>query len=283
MLVNPAAARGGAVRRLAAVLASSELEVRFTGSPAETEHEARRAADEGLDRLLVAGGDGTLHHAVRGLAGTSCALGIIPCGGGNDLARALAVEPEPRRALRRALEAPPRRIDVGRVAGLCFAGVLGLGIDDDVNRRVRAAPRWLSGRAAYAWATLLALPRFRAPWVRVDYEGGAFEGRVLLVALANSPFFGGGMHIAPAARLEDGWLDLVIVEHLAPAAALRLFPRVYRGRHVAHPAVHHRRVRGARLRSEPPRAIWADGERIGESRPEGTPIDLWPGSLAVLA
>ena len=219
---------------------------------------------------------------MQGLAGTSCALGILPVGGGNDLARVLGVDREPRRAAERAVEATPRRIDLGRLEGRAFAGVLGLGIDGDVSRRVAQGLRWLPGGLAYAWATLLCVPRFRAPWVRVDYEGGSFEGRVLIAALANSPVFGGGMRIAPAARLDDGWLDLVIVERVAPATVLRVFPRVYSGTHVDHPAVHTRRVRAATLRSEPCRTFWADGEPLCDSRPGGTAIEVWPAGLAVV-
>jgi len=283
VLLNPAAGGGRAARRVAAVTSALGLDVRVTSSPSETAAAARRAADEGRDRILVAGGDGTVHHAVRGLVGTSCALGIIPVGGGNDLARALGVDLDPIRAARGALDAEPRRIDLGRVAGRSFCCVLGLGIDGEVSRKVRDTSRWLPGRVAYAWATLSCLARFRAPWVHIEFDGGRFEGRVLLAALANSPLFGGGMSIAPAARLDDGWLDLVIVERVSLATALRVFPRIYRGSHVRHPAVQQHRFRRAILRSEPCRTFWADGEPVVDVAAQGTPIDLWPGGLRVLA
>lgn len=284
MLVNPAAAAGRAGARLAQLRSTARFDVRRVASAAEMTAEARRAAEDGLDRVLVAGGDGAVHHALQGLAGTDCALGIVPVGGGNDLARALGVDRDPLRAAERAAAAVPRRIDLGRVEGRAFAGVLGLGIDGDVSRMVGRAPlRRLPGGLAYAWATLVCLARFHAPRVRVEHAGGRFEGAVLLAALANSPLFGGGMRIAPAARLDDGWLDLVIVERVSAATALRVFPRVYAGTHVDHPAVHTARVRGARFHSAPRRALYADGEPLGEVREAGTAIEIWPAALAVVA
>jgi diacylglycerol kinase (ATP) len=267
---------------LSRLIGLAAFDVRRTHSPVEMTVEARRAADDGLERVLVAGGDGALHYAIQGLAGSECALGIVPLGSGNDLARALGIERDAARAGLRALRAEPRAIDLGRVEGRLFAGVLGLGIDGDVSKRVRQQPRWLPGSAAYAYASLRAFVGFEPPRLTVEYDGGRFEGSVLLGALANSPVFGGGMRIAPEAVLDDGWLDLVIVEQLPLPRLLSLFPRVYRGRHTDHPAVRSVRVQEARFRCEPRRTFYADGEPIVDCDADGTSIAIWPDALRVI-
>jgi diacylglycerol kinase (ATP) len=281
LLANPHAARGRARRTVDGLARASGLEARHAASPAEMEAEARRAAEDGLDRVLVAGGDGTIHHAIRGLAGTPCALGIVPLGTGNDLARALGVPRGPLAAARSALAATPRPIDVGRIDGLPFAGVAGIGIDAEVNRRVERL-RWLGGRLAYAVATLGALATFSPPHVEVDFDGGALDGPVLLLALANSPCFGGGMRIAPRARLDDGQLDLVLVRPVPLRTLARVFPRVYSGTHLDHAAVRTARVSSARVRSTPEAPVYADGEPVTRTSERGLTIDVWPAALRVV-
>lgn len=282
LLLNPDAARGRALARLARLLGQEPIEVREVPSPKAMTSEARRAAEDGLERIVIAGGDGSLHHAIRGLAGTECALGIVPLGTGNDLARALGAPLEPLAALRAALHAPWHTIDLGRVGGVPFAGVAGVGIDGEVNRRL-AAFRALPAKLAYAAATFRAVVSYAPPAIEIDYDGATFVGPVLLAAFANSPWFGGGMHIAPTARLDDGQLDLVIVRPVGLATLLRVFPRVYRGQHLDHPAVRTARLREARLRSATPWTVYADGEPIAACGPEGCSIDVWPQALRVVA
>lgn len=282
LLLNPSSARGRADSRVHDLVRLAAFEIRRTRSPDEMRAEARLAASEGLERILVAGGDGAVHYAIQGLAGSACALGIVPLGRGNDLARALGIERDAVRAALRALRSEPRAIDLGRVQDRFFAGVLGLGLDGEVSRRVRHQPGWLPGPMAYAYACLRALVGFQPPRLTVEYDGGHFDGPALLGAVANSPVFGGGMRIAPRALLDDGWLDVVIVEPRPLPTLLSLFPRVYSGRHIDHPAVHSVRVRQARFRCEPRRTFHADGEPIVDCAVEGTPVEIWPGALRVI-
>lgn len=282
LLVNPTAGRRGSARRLARLAARYGLECSPTRSAAETEAAARRAATEGKDRLLVAGGDGTLHHAIRGLAGSSCALGIVPRGSGNDLAQALGIARPMPNAIERALIGTPHRIDLGRAEQIPFAGAAGIGIVGDVLDYLEAHVRRWRGPWLYPYALLRTLRAFVPPRVRLEFEGGEYEGAVMLAVLANSPRFGAGMRIAPDARLDDGWLSLVVVEAMPALKLLALFPRVYRGRHIGHPAVKTFRVRGATLYCERPMKIYGDGEHLLDTRPEGTRFEIWPEALGVV-
>jgi diacylglycerol kinase (ATP) len=282
LLLNPLAARGRARARIDALLRDERVELREVPSSAAMTAEARLAATEGLERVLVAGGDGALHHAIRGLAGTDCALGIVPAGTGNDLARALGVPSDPLDAGRLALRAAVRPIDLGRIDGLPFACVLGIGLDAEVNRCLSTFRR-LPAKLAYAAATLRALASFVPQAIEITSDETSFHGPVVIAAFANTPWFGGGMRIAPAARLDDGALDLVVVRPLPLPTLVRLFPRVYSGRHLDHPAVHSARLSAARLHSPPSWIVHADGEAIGPCAAAGSTIDVWPRALLVAA
>jgi diacylglycerol kinase (ATP) len=283
LLFNASAAKGRAAEWLERLRAESGLDVRVPATAAEMESQARRAAEEGLGRILVAGGDGTLHHAIQGLAGSDCSLGIVPTGTGNDLARALGIYMDPLKAARRALRGVSRRIDLGRIGRRLFVGVIGLGFDGEVNRFVNEMSGGPSGSLAYPYALLRTLWRFEPPVLRVEHEGGIFEGRAMLAVLANSPFFGGGMRIAPAAELDDGWLDLVIVERVARIRFVILFPRVYRGSHTRHPLVRSLRVRSATFRADRALTFYADGEAVMPLGEAGATVEVLPRSLSVVA
>jgi diacylglycerol kinase family enzyme len=167
--------------------------------------------------------------------------------------------------------------------GRKYAGVAGIGFDSDVVRFVDARMRRARGAWIYPYAVLRTVMSYRPPFVRIEFDGGSFEGRVTIVAAANSPYFGGGMLIAPGARLDDGLLDLVVIEHLAPLRLLALFHRIYRGRHIDHPAVHTFRLRRAKVTVDRNSAVYADGERLTECGRQDSWIDVLPASLWVAA
>jgi YegS/Rv2252/BmrU family lipid kinase len=283
LLFNASAAKGRSTAWLERLRAIPSVEVHISSDPGDMEARARMAAAEGRNRVLVAGGDGSLHYAARGLAGSDCALGIIPTGTGNDMARSLGIELDPLKAAERALGAKPRRIDLGSVERQLYLGVAGIGFDGEVNKFVNEMQRGFGGPLAYPYALLRTLWRFRAPKLRIEHDGGTFEGRAMMAALANSPCFGGGMRIAPEAVMDDGLLDLVIVEEIPRLLLLALFPRVYRGSHVKHPSVHYLRVSRARVGADRPLTFFADGEALTSLPAEGAAIDTRPRSLLVVA
>jgi diacylglycerol kinase (ATP) len=284
LLLNPSAARGRqSAEWLRPLTRRRDLELVTTEDAAQMTQLARRAATQGADRVLVAGGDGAMHHAIQGLVGTDCALGIVPIGTGNDLARALDLDSDPRRAAEAALNGEPRRIDLGRIGDRYFVGVAGLGFDTEVNEYVRDRCERLRGRWAYPWAVLRTLGGFQPPRLKIEHDAGAWEGRAVLAALANSPFFGGGMRIAPAARLDDGLLDLIIIERIPKLKLVLLFPRVYSGSHVRHPRVRTLRTPGATLRADRTLTFFADGEPLFPVSPAGTRVEVCPRALSVIA
>lgn len=284
-LLNPAAGRGGAVGRLArlrllAGAAGAGLVVSKSGEDVAVQ--ARRAVEDGVERLVVAGGDGTMQQAVQGLAGSRCALGVVPLGTGNDLAGTLGVPADLDAAVALALGGAVRRIDLLRLGERVSVSYVGVGFDAEVTRFANGVRR-LRGPLVYAYAVVHTLASFVPPTLRVEHDGGIFTGRAMFAVVANLPRFGGGMRIAPEARPDDGWLDLVIVHQLSRLALLGVFPRVYRGTHVTHPAIEIHRTRRAAITVDRLTTMYGGGEPIA-SHPAGQPYvaEVMPGALAVV-
>jgi diacylglycerol kinase (ATP) len=251
-------------------------------SGADIAVQARRAVGDGMARLVVAGGDGTMHQAAQGLAGSDCALGVVPLGTGNDLAGTLGIPHDPEAATARALAGGVRRLDLLRVGETVSVSYAGVGFDSEVTRFANQVRR-LRGPLVYVYAVLHTLATFEPPTLRVQYDGGTFSGRAMFAVAANLPRFGGGMRIAPAAVPDDGWLDLVIVRELSRLRLLAVFPRVYRGTHVTHPEIQIVRTRRAEITLDREMTLYGGGEPIA-THPAGQPfvIEVMPGALAVV-
>jgi len=241
-----------------------------------------KAAAAGAERVVVAGGDGTLHHALQVLAGTRAALGVVPAGRGNDLARTLEVPLHAVEALRHALTAPIRDIDLGQVGKRWYACIGGVGFDGEVAAVARRVGKAMPGPFVYPWALLRKLPGFVPPHVRVEFDGTVWEGRAMMALFANGTTFGGGMRIAPGADLDDGLLDLVLVKEVRKLELLRVFPRVYQGTHVDHPAVFLARAREARVLADRPLIPWGDGEPLDSSPATEITFRAVPRALRVV-
>jgi YegS/Rv2252/BmrU family lipid kinase len=284
ILANPAAGRGRGrklVERVRALASGLDLEVRISRGSEDLTLQARAAVSDRIERLLVAGGDGTVHWVVQGLAGTDCALGILPTGSGNDLAGVLGLPADLEEALQRALRGPLRRIDLGAVEDRLYAGYGGVGLDGEVCRTVEEEMRWIRGPLAYPCAALVSLLRFVPPRLTVEHDEGRFEDRAMFSVLSNSPRFGGGMRIAPEARIDDGLLDLVFVSGVSRLDLLRTLPKVYSGRHATHPSVRMLRTRNAKVSSDRPVMIYGDGEPIRPLERHPVRFRCVPDALAV--
>lgn len=270
--LNPGAGRGSADELAREFLAEANARGhRAAVLPAGSPETARLAAEaevaEGLDRLVVIGGDGTLHQAIQVVAGAPVVLGLVPTGSGNDFARALGMGTEPHAAIARAL-APSTPIDLLRVGDRYGATVATIGFSVDVTRRAQAIG-WPQGPAKYTAATLLELPHMRRFPMTLDLDGQRLDVSPNLLAVANTTMFGGGMRVAPDARPDDGQLDVIVVGPASRATMLRLLSTVRSGHHIRHDAV--KMFRGTRLSlgSNEPYEVQADGEILGS-----TPIEI---------
>ncbi|MEV7971832.1 diacylglycerol kinase family protein [Cellulomonas sp. NPDC089187] len=281
VVVNPVAGKGrgnGAGQRALAALRDRGHRVEdLTARDLLTATaQARRAAVDGLDALVVVGGDGLVHLGAQVVAETRLPLGIVSAGTGNDVARALGLPLRDLDAQIAAVEHgldDPRAIDAVRVgppqhsAREWYLGALSCGVDAAVNARANAMT-WPRGAARYVRALVAELSAFRPYGYRVTTDEGVWESAGTVVVAANGPWIGGGVKIAPDALIDDGLLDVVIAGPFTKAGVVRIFPGMYSGRHVKHPNVQVTRTRRLLVEAVPGLGATApdahaDGERIG--------------------
>ncbi|MGN6699732.1 MAG: diacylglycerol/lipid kinase family protein [Thermomicrobiales bacterium] len=299
VIVNPAAGAGQAERRWPALAdrlhaAGLAFTAAVTCRPGDATWLARDAAAGGATTIAVVGGDGTVNEVVNGLlaAGadsvTRPALAILPAGTGADFARSRGIRSLDG-AIAALLHGQAQTIDLGHVtfrdeAGgeqtRLFANVADCGLGPIVSQQIAGAPKGL-GPAAYFYGALRAIAGYRPVEVRVGVDDHiAYTGPSQLVAVANSAYFGGGMHIAPKASSADGQFDIVILGDVSRAALTTdLLPRVYRGAHLRHPAIHFARGAAVTIETSAPLPLETDGEIAGTTPARFT---LLPGALHVL-
>ncbi|MCW5665618.1 MAG: hypothetical protein KIT35_17460 [Piscinibacter sp.] len=219
-------------------------------------------------RVVLVGGDGTLHHMLPVLLTHRLALGIVPLGSGNDTARALRVDtlawPE---ALELALNGPTRRMDVGELMTprrqVPFISSLAAGFDAAVGQRALVAPRALTGLPRYLWATFAELAGLHHHRLRVVADGQLrHEGEALFASVLNTPSYGSGMPAAPAARVADGQLDLLLAGPLGRVEALAMLPRLLKGTHLRSGKCQTWRFQQLRVESADELPLAADGEPL---------------------
>lgn len=239
------------------------------------------------DALVVVGGDGMVNLGVNLVATTGIPLGIVPSGTGNDMSRGLSIPvgntEAAIEALLEALTRAPRVIDAGLVthpdgSTSWYACVLSAGFDAIVNERANLM-RWPRGRQRYNLALLRELAMLKPIRYRLELDGIASETDAVLVAVGNNTSLGGGMLVTPDAALDDGLLDILVVQPLSRTAFLRIFPRVFKGTHVTDPRVTISRARRIRIDAADIVA-YADGERVAALPIE---VEVRPGALRVLA
>jgi YegS/Rv2252/BmrU family lipid kinase len=211
-------------------------DVVFTERQGHATEIARSAAAARYDVVVSVGGDGTANEVADGILGTETALAVVPAGSGNDFAAELGLPRRWRDALVTLPSATRRRIDVGRANGQLFLQTAGIGADAYIAQ-LRDQERLLSGPAAYAKCAVQGLLTVRPTNVEIGLNGRRWTQRALAVTVANGERYGGGLKIAPGARLDDGLLDVVVVGDMGVLEALRVFPTVYWGRHLGHPKI----------------------------------------------
>jgi diacylglycerol kinase (ATP) len=273
LLTNPVAGHGKAIaatQRALARLHHHGVRVRelVGGDPDEGAQLAREAVADGVDALVVVGGDGMIHLALGAVAGTTTPLGVVPAGTGNDQARAHGwPRKSPEAAVDVVVEGVDQAVDLGEVTTAdgrvqLFGSVLASGFDSLVSDRTNRM-RWPHGRARYNVATLAEFVNLRPLPFRITLDDGTvIERDLLLVAVGNTRSYGGGMRIAPDADPTDGLLDVTIGGAGTRRQVLRLMPKVYRGTHVRHPQIEVVRTTGLRIES-PGINAYADGEYLG--------------------
>jgi len=282
LLTNPTAGKGkgGRVRdRALARLREGGLVVRnLQGRDADEALDlAKQCVTDGVEALVVCGGDGMVHLAVQAVAGTGTPLGIIPAGTGNDVARYFDLpRKDPAAAADVVVAGRTRTIDLARSGSRYFVTVLAAGFDAVVNERANKMT-WPKGQMRYNIATLAELRVFEPLPYTLQIDDRQITLDAMLVAVGNGPSFGGGLRITEGAELDDGLLDVVIIKPISKPDLIRTYPKLFKGTHIHHPQYEHHHARSVTV-AAPGIVSYADGERFG---PLPLTVECAPGALTV--
>jgi diacylglycerol kinase (ATP) len=217
---------------------------------------------EEVSGVIALGGDGFIHEIIQHLVSRDIPLGVIPCGTGNDFARSIGVFDLPfSRQLELIEKHDATHIDLGRVQDQWFAAILSSGFDALVNDRANSM-RWPRGRMRYNIAMIEKLIALRPHSYRIRVDESYLEVQATLVTVANGSSYGGGMKVCPDASINDGLFDVMVLGRVSRIELLKVFPKVYRGGHVGHPAVTFYRCNEIEIDGSG--SSFADGEPIAQ-------------------
>ncbi len=275
VILNPTAGghRQGYWKRMEARFEAcfGDLEVLETSHRGHATELARHAVQCGHTELVSCGGDGTLNEVVNGclvngvLASPDLKIWVAPGGTATDSVRWLRRNERAGTWVNADLGEVTFTGKNGETERRCFVNVASVGLGGIIAREVDHAPRFLGGRFAFLWAVLMRLPRLTTVSMRVDMDGGTvWNGRSIEVAVANGPYYGGGIPIAPDARFDSGRFDIVQIREVSLLGALRRLPSFYRGRLSKYPELvqyaHGTRIH---IETDPPVPLNLDGEAPG--------------------
>jgi len=212
--------------------------------------------------VIAVGGDGLLHLVLQKITPAQVPLAVIPAGTGNDFVRTLGWSPDDVDAILEAvLSKKPRSVDLGLVDGEWFAAILSTGFDSIVNEKANTLS-WPKGPMKYNVAIAIELPRFAPRHYEIVLDDRIISTQAMLIAVANGRSYGGGMLVCPRADISDGYFDVMVLHPVSKLEFIKVFPRVFKGTHITHPAVEI--VRSKRVKITSDAVAYADGERIGQ-------------------
>ncbi len=299
VIVNPTSRNGATGRRWRRIESRlrdvlGPVEVEHTKAPRDAERLAREGVRAGVEQVVVAGGDGTLSEVATGLLAADLAgyarIGLLPLGTGGDFGRSLGVPRGIDGALECIAQGATRTIDAGRARFVgadgaertsYFVNVSSLGISGLTVELVNRSTKRFGGTFSFLLGTLRAILRYRSERVTIRVDGAVVhDAPLILSTAANGRYFGGGMQVAPAARLDDGRLDVVIISDLSIPRLVMKLPRIYAGTHVGDPAVAFHRGDVIEAIAEPGRVkLELDGEPLGTLPAR---IEVMPSALTIL-
>jgi diacylglycerol kinase (ATP) len=295
VVANPAAGHGRAGRLIGKVTTTLHRlrlphEIRVSESGPDVERLARDAAEGGATIVAALGGDGTVSLAANGIIGSGTALAALPAGTGDDFAKGIGAG-----KLDSAVEllANPKTVDLDVIEVTTGAGkrtflnIAGAGFDSEVNETANGMTVKLGATGTYVVALLKTLSKFSPASFTIQVDDERMGLDAMLVEVGSGRWTGGGMKVLPDAMMNDGLLDVCVVEALSKPAFLRAFPRVFVGSHTSHPKVRMRT--GSRVQVEANRRVlvYADGELVGslpaifEVHPAALPVVVGPDAKSV--
>nr|WP_300005666.1 diacylglycerol kinase family protein [Tissierella sp.] len=236
-IINPVAG-GGKARAIEDIIIKEmedyqgKISIMLTENPKEA---TTMAYQSHIETIIAVGGDGTITEVAKGMIrrgyGT---LGIIPGGTGNDFTKSLGIEKNTIEAIKTIKLAKTMKIDIGLANGYKFLNIGSVGLDAEVTRESEKIKKYVGGKASYILSIFVALAKFKQKKVAIEIDGRKEEKNLVLFAIGNGKYYGGGLQMIPNAILNDGFLHACIVKDVSRFRILTIFPEVYKGKHLRH-------------------------------------------------
>jgi diacylglycerol kinase (ATP) len=293
IIVNPVAGggRAGRMRDVVARYFSDHhhpVEIAVSSSTDDFRRIAANAVATRYRYIVALGGDGAFHHLAEAAANSNAILGFLPAGNGNDIAEGLGIPRDPIEAAHAFLHSSPKAIDAVRARfakeggarkDAIFAGAGGLGLDAEAAQLANTRFRSWPGVTRYIAGALWARRSFRGIELEARMDDEHWSGRVLFAAVANSPCYGSGVRIAPEAKMDDGWLEVTLVQEMPFTRLLEAIPIVLRSGNIHWPELRRYRCRCANFQTWRPALVHGDGEILGDSPVE---FEILPGAIRIM-
>jgi diacylglycerol kinase (ATP) len=266
--INPTSGRGRGIavgEQVVSFFAAHTLDYQvFSGHSAD---DLRISLERFLDSqpcegIVSVGGDGLAHLILQLAVPRNIPFAVMPAGTGNDIVRSLGWSLDDIDGyLERVISVPPAPIDLGNVDSEWFAAILSTGFDSVVNEKANSLS-WPKGPQRYNVAIAMELPKFKPLEYEITVDTHSFTTKAMLIAIGNGRSYGGGMLVCPHADISDGYFDVMVLHPVSKLEFIKVFPRVFKGTHITHPAVEIVRSKSVKITADA--VAYADGERIGQ-------------------
>lgn len=239
-IINPAAGNGSAKTLLEPIhkrLENSEIEYKMVISQSKGQIETltMQAIIDGYNEIVAVGGDGTLTEMIQGICqsgSSNIKAGILPCGTGNDFSKVLYMSQDPLMILESVLLGKTKDADLFDCNGIKCINICAMGIDGQIVIDTEKIKKLFPGPVAYLISTLKSLMIYKARKIEIEMDQTRIQRKTLIVAVGNGKYFGGGMKITPKAEIDDGLMDVCIVNHVPKLKLIAMFPSIFKGEHL---------------------------------------------------
>lgn len=268
-IVNPVAGDGSSKETIKVIhdrmiKTNIEYSISISGYKGEIELIARQAAQENYTDVVAVGGDGSVLEAFNGIYDMDIALGIIPCGTGNDFARVLKIQSNLDDNLNRIILGQSKKVDVGKINETHFLNIAGLGIDSSILEKTEKIKKRVKGPLAYLLSTFIVLATYKCEKIKIVIDGTEIIRECYLVAIGNGQYYGGGMKVTPNALLDNGLLEVVIIQKMSKLKFAMLFRKVFSGDHIHESVVENYQGKKIKIIASSDVKINVDGNLIGK-------------------
>lgn len=267
-IINPVAGKGKAEEIIPLIQGKMEenhlrYEIILTTQPGEATNIAYEMVDN-FPIVIAVGGDGTVNEVARGLINRKKGkLGIIPAGTGNDLSKSLGLSLDENKALQAIINGNSKNMDIGLVNNNLFLNIASVGFDAEVVRNVEGIKKRIKGKVAYILGVIVTLFSFKKQEMILEMDGQVFKRNMVLLAVGNGGYYGGGMNILPMADLSDGYFSICLVKNMNNLSMLFLFPSIFKGKHLKYTKyVEIFKAKTVIVRNKEDRIINVDGDLI---------------------